>query len=65
MYISGGTTDGDNKVDIVTVNFKVTESFLKDIDDTWQGAVLTADASSSATRCVTLSNSRLRPDRRS
>ncbi len=26
--------DGD---DIVTVNFKTTESFLEEIDDTWQG----------------------------
>lgn len=27
-------TDGD---EIVTVNFKTTESFLEEIDDTWQG----------------------------
>lgn len=28
------TGDGD---EIVTVNFKVTQSFLNEIDDTWQG----------------------------
>ena len=27
----------DDTDDIVTVNFKVTESFLEKIDDTWQG----------------------------
>jgi len=30
------TTDDDGD-EIVTVNFKVTESFLDDIDGTWQG----------------------------
>lgn len=30
------TNDGDEN-DIATVNFKVTESFLERIDDTWQG----------------------------
>lgn len=30
-------TDGDGGDDIVTVNFKLTESFLEEIDDTWQG----------------------------
>lgn len=29
------TGDGDDEV--VTVNFKVTQSFLDEIDDTWQG----------------------------
>lgn len=29
------TDDGDDEV--VTVNFKVTQSFLDEIDDTWQG----------------------------
>jgi len=29
-------TDGDDD-EIVTVNFKVTESFLADVDETWQG----------------------------
>jgi len=35
--MSEATTGGDNGDDIVTVNFKVTESFLEKIDDTWQG----------------------------
>lgn len=35
--MSETTTDGDGTDDIVTVNFKATESFLDDIDDTWQG----------------------------
>jgi Arc/MetJ-type ribon-helix-helix transcriptional regulator len=30
-------TTNDGEDDIVTVNFKVTESFLGEIDDTWQG----------------------------
>jgi Arc/MetJ-type ribon-helix-helix transcriptional regulator len=30
-------TDGDEENDIVTVNFKLTESFLAEVDDTWQG----------------------------
>jgi Arc/MetJ-type ribon-helix-helix transcriptional regulator len=33
----GATTDGDGEDEIVTVNFKLTESFLEKIDDTWQG----------------------------
>ena len=33
-----GTTTGDNgEGEITTVNFKLTESFLEQIDDTWQG----------------------------
>lgn len=35
--MSEATTGGDDDDDIVTVNFKVTESFLDEIDDTWQG----------------------------
>ncbi|WP_436903132.1 ribbon-helix-helix domain-containing protein [Halovenus halobia] len=35
--MSGATTDGDSEDDIVTVNFKTTESFLEEIDETWQG----------------------------
>ncbi|WP_435348688.1 ribbon-helix-helix domain-containing protein [Haloarchaeobius sp. HRN-SO-5] len=35
--MSEATTGGDNGDDIATVNFKVTESFLEEIDDTWQG----------------------------
>jgi Arc/MetJ-type ribon-helix-helix transcriptional regulator len=35
--MSGATTDGDGEDEIVTVNFKITESFLEDIDATWQG----------------------------
>jgi len=35
MY--GATTSGDDADEIVTVNFKTTESFLDEIDDTWQG----------------------------
>ncbi len=35
--MSGATTGRDGDDDIVTVNFKVTESFLDEIDDTWQG----------------------------
>ena len=35
--MSGATTDEDSEDDIVTVNFKTTESFLEEIDDTWQG----------------------------
>jgi len=34
--MSKTTTNGDGD-DIVTVNFKTTESFLEEIDDTWQG----------------------------
>lgn len=35
--MSEATTSGDGEDDIVTVNFKLTESFLDEIDDTWQG----------------------------
>lgn len=35
--MSGATTDGDSEDEIVTVNFKTTESFLEEIDETWQG----------------------------
>ncbi|QKY20040.1 CopG family transcriptional regulator [Halolamina sp. CBA1230] len=35
--MSGATTKGDDEDSIVTVNFKVTESFLDEIDDAWQG----------------------------
>jgi len=35
--MSEATTGGDDEDEIVTVNFKATESFLDDIDDTWQG----------------------------
>lgn len=35
--MSGAVTNGDDGDDIVTVNFKVTESFLHEIDETWQG----------------------------
>jgi Arc/MetJ-type ribon-helix-helix transcriptional regulator len=31
------TSDDDGEDDITTVNFKLTESFLEQIDDTWQG----------------------------
>ena len=31
------TTGGNGENEIVTVNFKVTDSFLDEIDDTWQG----------------------------
>ena len=34
--MSEATTD-DGGDEIVTVNFKVTQSFLDDIDETWQG----------------------------
>lgn len=30
-------TDEDDEDEVVTVNFKVTESFLDEIDGTWQG----------------------------
>lgn len=30
-------TDGDGDDEIVTVNFKVTDSFLEAVDDTWRG----------------------------
>ncbi|MFC7076837.1 ribbon-helix-helix domain-containing protein [Haloarcula halophila] len=35
--MSETTTEGNGEDDIVTVNFKATESFLEQIDDTWQG----------------------------
>ena len=35
MSEAGTEDDGDDE--IVTVNFKATESFLAEIDDTWQG----------------------------
>ena len=35
--MSEATTEGDDEDEIVTVNFKVTESFLDEIDDTWHG----------------------------
>jgi Arc/MetJ-type ribon-helix-helix transcriptional regulator len=35
--MSEATTSGDGGDDIVTVNFKVTESFLREIDETWHG----------------------------
>ena len=35
--MSGATTEDDGDDEIVTVNFKVTQSFLDEIDGTWQG----------------------------
>lgn len=35
--MSGAVTGNDEDDEIVTVNFKVTQSFLDEIDDTWQG----------------------------
>ena len=35
--MSTTTTSGDDDGDIVTVNFKLTETFLDEIDETWQG----------------------------
>ncbi|MFC5973449.1 ribbon-helix-helix domain-containing protein [Halomarina salina] len=35
--MSGATTENDGDDEIVTVNFKVTQAFLDDIDSTWQG----------------------------
>jgi Arc/MetJ-type ribon-helix-helix transcriptional regulator len=35
--MSGAATNDDDGDGIATVNFKVTESFLEQIDDTWQG----------------------------
>jgi Arc/MetJ-type ribon-helix-helix transcriptional regulator len=35
--MSGATTGGNGDDEIVTVNFKVTQSFLDEIDGTWQG----------------------------
>jgi Arc/MetJ-type ribon-helix-helix transcriptional regulator len=35
--MSGATTEPDGDDEIVTVNFKLTQSFLDEIDGTWQG----------------------------
>ena len=35
--MSGATTENDGDDEIVTVNFKAAQSFLDEIDDTWQG----------------------------
>lgn len=35
--MSEATTGGSGEDEIVTVNFKLTEAFLDEIDDTWQG----------------------------
>ena len=35
--MSGATTENNGDDEIVTVNFKATQSFLDEIDDTWQG----------------------------
>lgn len=35
--MSGAITGDDGDDEIVTVNFKVTQSFLGEIDETWQG----------------------------
>lgn len=35
--MSGAVTGDDGEDQIVTVNFKVTQSFLNEIDETWQG----------------------------
>ena len=35
--MSGATTEDDGDDEIVTVNFKATQSFLDEIDDIWQG----------------------------
>jgi len=35
--MSEAATGGDGEDEITTVNFKVTESFLERVDDTWQG----------------------------
>ncbi|GAA0218705.1 MULTISPECIES: ribbon-helix-helix domain-containing protein [Halobaculum] len=35
--MSKASTNGEGGDDIVTVNFKATESFLEEIDATWQG----------------------------
>ncbi len=37
IYMSETATNDDGGDDITTVNFKLTESFLEQIDDTWQG----------------------------
>jgi Arc/MetJ-type ribon-helix-helix transcriptional regulator len=35
--MSGAITSGDGEDEIVTVNFKITQSFLDEIDEKWQG----------------------------
>ena len=35
--MSEATTSDDGEDEIVTVNFKTTQSFLDEIDETWQG----------------------------
>jgi Arc/MetJ-type ribon-helix-helix transcriptional regulator len=35
--MSGATTGENGDDEIVTVNFKLTQMFLEEIDDTWQG----------------------------
>jgi Arc/MetJ-type ribon-helix-helix transcriptional regulator len=35
--MSGATTSNDGWDELVTVDFEVAESFLDEIDDTWQG----------------------------
>ncbi|WP_424006943.1 ribbon-helix-helix domain-containing protein [Haloferax denitrificans] len=35
--MSGATTNSNGDDEIVTVNFKVTQSFLNEIDSTWRG----------------------------
>ena len=35
--MSGTTTGDDGEDQIVTANFKLTDSFLSEIDETWQG----------------------------
>ena len=35
--MSKANTNPSDEGDITTVNFKLTESFLEEIDDTWQG----------------------------
>ena len=35
--MSEATTENNGDDEIVTVNFKLTQSFLDEIDDTWQG----------------------------
>jgi Arc/MetJ-type ribon-helix-helix transcriptional regulator len=37
VCMSEAATNDDGGDDIATVNFKLTESFLEQIDDTWQG----------------------------
>jgi Arc/MetJ-type ribon-helix-helix transcriptional regulator len=35
--MSGATTGSNGDDEVVTVNFKLTQSFLDEIDNTWQG----------------------------